>query len=525
MTPITPNDPRRGQQAEGGQTPVRQTIVPQRPAEPDSPVTIAARQEQLRREADQREREAAAAASGGGTITNTATTTATSPKWWESYLTLQEQVKLKEIPEASYFFNRENKVPEEIDFLEPVRHVIEAQHTKIQPYLTTFTMKMVACSNAVNTRVGRLEKFIQQESKNDPERPTFTPRSMRLKVEVTYSKECQGDDTIKTLEQEMADLVRNFESEAGKVCKKVAQRELEVHTDKRVETLVKEILKLIKFEIKYHSTLLKISYDKDTEHDTIAQTGFKILYGYLQIHPDQGLDEPYFTEYLQTTRAKVIQCLLKTASSDVVTQDTIKTHTFEGKQAELAIEVLKSIAPAIPVVTRDFQKFLDHRLREREAQETAAAYTASLDKKEAAAQAAVDLESEPTPTANTMGQYISADVQQKSVTFASGAVEKAARLLSKHNKAEAAKVRKNSLGRRQNHQSAKPSEKSTNGGRKNHRNGGQGAKRNQRKPSDHPPSKRQKKQPKQKGASPHSGGKGNVRNDKNGRDQRRRQQK
>ena len=490
---------------------------------------IARQQEARSRGAATRGAASGGAAASGGTITTLATT-ATSPKWWESYPTPQEQVKLKELPESSYFFNKEDKVPEEIDFLEPVRHVIVAQHTKIQPYLTTFTMKMVARSNAVNTRVGRLDKFIQQESKNDPERPTFTPKSMRLKVDVTYSKECQGDDTIKTLEQEMTNLVKDFESKAGKVCKKVAQRELEVHTDKRIETLVEEILKLFKFEIKYHSTLLSISYDKDTEHDTITQMACKILYGYLQLNPDQGLDETYFTKYLKTTRAKVVQCLLTTASSDVASQETIKTHTFEGKQAELAIEVLKSVAPAIPVLTRDFQRFLDRRLREREAQETAAAYTVSLDKKEAAAQAAVDLESEPTPTANSMGQYIANEARQKVVTFAGPAVDQAARRLVDRRQAKATRVRKNSLGRGQNHQSAKPSDKGTKGGNKNQQSGGRGTKRNQKHPTQ-PPAKRQKqqKQPKlqskKQGASRHSKGKGKGKHETSGRKQYKRQQK
>lgn len=224
-------------------------------------------------------------------------------------------------------------------------------------------MKMVTHSNAVNTRVGHLDKFIQQESKNDTERPTFTPKSMRLKVNVTYSKECQGNDTIKTLKQEMTNLVKDFQSKAGKVCKKVAQWELEVHTNKCIKKLVEEILKIFKFEIKYHSTLLSISYDKDTGHDTITQTACKILYGYLQLNPEQGLDETYFTSYLQTGCAKVVQCLLKTASSDVASQEAIKNHTFKGKQAELAIEVLKSVAPAIPVITIDFhQNFPDCHL-------------------------------------------------------------------------------------------------------------------------------------------------------------------
>jgi hypothetical protein len=105
--------------------------------------------------------------------------------------------------------------------------------------------------------------------------------------------------------------------------------------------LVEEILKIFKFEIKYHSTLLSISYDKDTGHDTIAQTACKILYGYLQLNPEQGLDETYFTTYLQTSCAKVVQCLLKTTSSDVASQEAIKNHTFKENKLNLPLKSLK----------------------------------------------------------------------------------------------------------------------------------------------------------------------------------------
>jgi hypothetical protein len=85
---------------------------------------------------------------------------------------------------------------------------------------------MIACTTDVKTRAMNLDKFLEQEKKNDPEKPTLTLKSMRLNTKVTYSEECDGNPDMVALEEEMVALNCKYSADTGFICKCVAEGQL-----------------------------------------------------------------------------------------------------------------------------------------------------------------------------------------------------------------------------------------------------------------------------------------------------------
>mmetsp|Transcript_11503 Transcript_11503/g.20902 ORF Transcript_11503/g.20902 Transcript_11503/m.20902 type:complete len:177 (+) Transcript_11503:648-1178(+) len=157
---------------------------------------------------------------------------------------------------------------------------------------------MIARTTDVKTRAVCLDKFLEQEKKNDPEKPTLTPKSMRLNTKVTYSKECDGNPEMVALEEEMAALNRKYSADAGLICKCVAEVQLKVFRKLRLEEFVTHSIDVIENESSFHYSFLFPEIDGDHDKKFLAVKTFVNL---IQAPASEGLDEVFFTDYLETT--------------------------------------------------------------------------------------------------------------------------------------------------------------------------------------------------------------------------------
>jgi hypothetical protein len=300
--------------------------------------------------------------------------------------------------------------------LKPIREILASQRTASVQSITLLAQVMIARTTDVKTRAARLDKFLEQEKKNDPEKPTLTPKSMRLNTKVTYSKECDGNPDMVALEEEMAALNRKYSADAGLICKRVAEVQLKVFCKLLLEEFVTHSIDVIENESSFHYSFLFPEIDGDHDKKFLAVKTFVNL---IQAPTSEGLDEAFFTDYLETTRDELINIVFEKMAMDEFAKTAIQTQNFPQQALDVAMAVLKDFLQYFTVVTRDLQKYLDSLYKIREAEEKALAYVAKKNLKRAAAETAVDVDGEPTNSATTVTEYICKE--------AKAAVETAAR--------------------------------------------------------------------------------------------------
>jgi hypothetical protein len=192
---------------------------------------------------------------------------------------------------------------------------------------------MITRTTDIKTRAARLDKFLEQEKKNDP-----TPKSIRLNTKVTYSKECYGNPDMVMLEEKMAALNRKYSADAGLICKRVAEVQLKVFRKLHLEEFVTHLIDVIENESSFHYSFLFPEIDGDHDKKFLA---IKTVVNLIQAPASEGLDETFFTDYLETTCKELINIVFEKMAMDDFAKTAIQTQNFPNKPSTLPWQFLR----------------------------------------------------------------------------------------------------------------------------------------------------------------------------------------
>lgn len=274
--------------------------------------------------------------------------------------------------------------------LEPIKEILQSQrHPATVTFITTLTLVMADSSFLIMHKKSCLDTFLEQERKKDSENPTFVPRSMRIKTKLTFPNECKDDAIMAELQEQQTALNKDYMNKSGALCKKVAGRALEVFQEMHLELFVKHTINL--FEVRltvYNGTIPSTDGPRDVR--ILAK---KTLIGLIQASPQEGLNDSFFTEYLETTRENLTNLVLGYGGT------TLTDNTpFTQDELKIVVLTLENVLPYFTVVTEGLQKYLNQKVLFRKAEDEATAHAARIRLRGQTAETAVDLEQEPAST-------------------------------------------------------------------------------------------------------------------------------
>ena len=240
--------------------------------------------------------------------------------------------------------------------LKLIQEILMSQRTASVQSITLLAQVMIVHTTDIKTRAMRLDKFLEQEKKNNPEKSMLTPKSMRLNTKVTYSKECNGNPDMVALKEEMAALNHKYSADAGFICKCVAEVQLKVFCKLCLEEFVTHLIDVIENESSFHFSFLFPEIDGDHNKKFFA---IKTFVNLIQAPTSEGLDEAFFMDYLETTCKELINIMFEKMAMDDFAKTAIQTQNFPQQGLDIAMAVLKDFLQYFTVVTRDLQKYLD----------------------------------------------------------------------------------------------------------------------------------------------------------------------
>lgn len=289
--------------------------------------------------------------------------------------------------------------------LEPIKELLQSQrHPATVTFITKLTLVMADSSFLVQHKKGCLDTFLEQERKNNPEEPTFVPRSMRIKTKLTFPNECNDDAIMKELQEQQTALNKEYMNKSGALCKKVAGRVLEVFQEKHLEHFVKHTIDLFEVRLTVYSGTIPTT-DGPRDVRILAK---KTLIGLIQASPQEGLNDSFFTEYLETTRENLINLVLEYGNTPM-TDDT----PFTQDELKIVVLTLENVLPYFTVVTEGLQKYLFQKILFRKAEDEATAHAAKIRLREQTAETAVDLEQEPASSPQDISGVIRKEASQQ----------------------------------------------------------------------------------------------------------------
>lgn len=276
--------------------------------------------------------------------------------------------QIKEIPK---YLNKKGEATG--DVFGPICDVIEMQHDSIQGPITDLALEMIAHSKECNTWMRHLAKFTEHEKLNNPEIPTFIPRSMHVNIPLTCSKRLNGDCKVIELQDQMLKLCKEFQWNAADLVQSIIIQEIEVSKDIHLNAFVKAPLTLFAGECKYQSELLTPKADHNHKQ-LAAKSLIKILQS--DAETDIRLDDSFIGGYLGTTCNKLEKAILKYVAVDETACATIKQAPFTADELAIYHKASNQVLPYLTIITCDFQKYLDHLEKQHIAEQMTAAYLA-----------------------------------------------------------------------------------------------------------------------------------------------------
>ena len=156
------------------------------------------------------------------------------------------------------------------------------------------------------------------------------------------------------LEEEMAALNHKNSADAGLICKRVAEVQLKVFRKLRLEEFVTHLIDVIKNELSFHYSFLFPQINGDHNKKILAVKTFVNL---IQAPASEGLDEAFFTDYLETTCKELINIVFEKMAMDDFAKTAIQTQNFPQQALDVAMAVLKDFLQYFTVVTRDLQNY------------------------------------------------------------------------------------------------------------------------------------------------------------------------
>lgn len=308
--------------------------------------------------------------------------------------------ELKDIPNLQIVRDSKGKLKHETRecVLEPIMEILQSQrHPATVTFITTLTLVMADSSFLLMHKKGCLDTFLEQERKNDPENPTFVPRSMRIKTKLTFPNECKDDAIMAELQEQQTALNKDYMNKSGALCKKVAGRALEVFRENHLEHFVEHTINLLEVRLTvYNGTIPSTDGPRD-----IRILAKKTLIGLIQASPQEGLNDSFFTEYLETTRDHLTKLVLEYGEKPM-TDNT----PFTQDELKIVALTLENVLPYFTVVTEGLQKYLFQKVLFRKAEDEATAHAARIRLRGQTATTAVDLEKEPASTRKDVGGVI-----------------------------------------------------------------------------------------------------------------------
>ena len=329
--------------------------------------------------------------------------------------------------------DKDGKFKKPDSVLSLIRELLSSQRTNSAQDISKLVLEMTNSSIAVNKRLDCQKLFKDQENKNDPENPTYIPRSMKVKTTLTFPKECEGDAIMLELQEKQAAVNKTFMFESGKLCSQAADRALEIFRKKRLDTFANCSIDLFETYTSYHSFLVHPETD-DTRNKRLLAT--KILAALIKAPSNEGLDDDFLTKYLQTTRGDLVYIVIQQSTFNTTFAEEIESATFTQEEIDIAIPVLKEVLPFFTVITKDLQEHLDYCLLVKKAEAKSLAHSTKRDMDRKAAETAVDIDEEPATSQANLSQYLRTEAA------------KAVRIESKReaNRKDKVRARKNDSG-------------------------------------------------------------------------------
>jgi hypothetical protein len=225
--------------------------------------------------------------------------------------------------------------------LKPIREILASQRTASVQSITLLAQLMIARTTDAKTRATCLDKFLE------PEKPTLTPKSMRLNMKVKYSKECNGNPDMVALKEEMAALNHKYSADAGLICKRVAEVQLKVFCKLCLQEFVTHLIDVIENESSFHFSFLFPEIDGDHNKKFF---GIKTFVNLIPAPASEGLDATFFTDYLETTHKELISIVFKKMAMDDFAKIAIQTKNFPQQALNIAMAVFKDFLQYFTVV-------------------------------------------------------------------------------------------------------------------------------------------------------------------------------
>jgi len=314
---------------------------------------------------------------------------------------------LKDIPNLQIVRDKNGKLKKEKKecVLDPIKDLLKSQrHPATITFITTLTLVMIDSSFTVMKQKNRLDTFLEQEQKEDPENPTFVPRSMRIKTKLMFPPECDDDTIMAKLQEEQTAVNKEFMKKSGALCKQVAVRALEIFRKRHLELFVKHSINLLEIRLKIHSGIFPTT-DGPRDVQDLAK---KTLIGLIRAPPQEGLKDSFFNEYLEMMRENLIKLVLEHGGR-FTTEDAMDSYLatpLTQDELKIIISTLNDVLHYFTVITMELQDYLNLKLRIRKAEEDATTHAARINYREKTSETEVDLEKEPNSTPKDVSSFI-----------------------------------------------------------------------------------------------------------------------
>jgi len=293
--------------------------------------------------------------------------------------------------------------------LKPIVKLIETQLMPVKEVLADFAKAMLDNTITLENRIKSFEKYSPrtlEDTPNEPQEPnepSFIPRSARVKLELNYSKALANDTEIIRLKRELEECKKDFTTKVTKVFQTCAEIELKHYKEERVKTFLAFTLKITEALLVFERIERPMVTTLNTLHysiRTVISLLRKIKYNIPLLH-----ELNFFRNYLKMNEPDVKEILIKNfyPSGHTFTEDIERTESELETQEIIEDKLINLILP----ITIELQSTIDKENRIKKAASILCAKFKSAAITTATEATAIAVEEISTGIANTnMEQHI-----------------------------------------------------------------------------------------------------------------------
>ena len=199
--------------------------------------------------------------------------------------------------------------------LKPIVKLIETQLMPVKEVLADFAKAMLDNTIALENRIKSFEKYSPrtlEDTPNEPQEPnepSFIPRSARVKLELNYSKALANDTEINGLKRELELCKKDFTRKVTMIFKSCAELELNHCKLDRIKTFLAYTLKITEALIVFERIERPMVTTLNTLHYSIRTIVSFLRKIRLRVPPPNELN--FYLEYLKMDEGDVREVLVK----------------------------------------------------------------------------------------------------------------------------------------------------------------------------------------------------------------------